>query len=320
MTGSAGFVGSHLITALHVKGHEVVGVDNLKASYGDSLPQLRLLRLSTEYPEISMVEGDLTDTQCQAALIERGPFDCVFHLAAWPGVRRGEEVPEDYIRSNLAGLSSVISLDKLLGRPLWIFASSSSVYGNLGNARPCLESDASPGTQLSLYARTKWIGEQIFSAFTAHSPARAVAARFFTVIGPQGRPDMAYAQFARRMVLGDRLPIYGDGSIIRDFSDIKDVTKALVGISELNHDFSSGEFLPINIGFGQPRSVLDLVHAVSNVLNIEPNIEFCAQPKVDSTGTHADCGLLTSLVGSWPTVSLEESVESALKDHSWIWK
>lgn len=323
IVGSAGFIGSSLVTELLAAGHEVVGVDSLKASYGTELPKIRRDRLSLLSGNMEIIDGDILDPNVQERISSHGSFDSVFHLAAWPGVRGGEVDPSSYLRNNVEGLCASLRTAQKVGVERFIFASSSSIYGNQGAIGACNESVACEGNQLSFYADTKWIGEQIVSAFIKRTQISGVSARFFTVIGPNGRPDMAYASFARSIIQRQPVQIYGNGSALRDYTSIRDTTWGLRNLCEVDHPAyqTPGKCMALNVGFGHSYSINHLVSAIQAALDIDQvEIDYQPQPSVDAQATLSDPTLLHELFGGRNPESLDLMVRTALAQPDWIFK
>jgi len=323
VVGSAGFIGSNLATELLKSGHEVVGVDSLTASYGNRLPQIRREKLAHLSQNMEIIDGNILDLNVQDRILSTGAFDSVFHLAAWPGVRGGEEDPSSYLKNNVEALCASLRTAHNAEVERFIFASSSSIYGNQGTIGACSESVAGGGNQLSFYAATKWIGEQIVTEFIKRTQLSGISARFFTVIGPNGRPDMAYANFARALITRKPLKVYGNGSALRDYTSITDTVWALRNLCELDHPKYQipGNCIALNIGFGRSYSVIQLVSAIQNALAIgEVEIDYQPQPIVDAQATLSDPSLLHELFGKRDAEDLDSMVRKALSQPDWIFE
>lgn len=321
--GSAGFIGSSLATELLSAGHEIVGVDSLSASYGQGLPNIRRNAQRNFSENIEIIDGDISDPSVQSQITSMKPFNTVFHLAAWPGVRGGELDPNSYLKNNIEALCASVRTAQKAEVERFVFASSSSVYGNQGLSGPCREGDAFDGNQLSFYAATKWIGEQILSAFIRRTQMHGIFARFFTVIGPYGRPDMAYASFARSMIRQQPVQVFGDGTALRDYTSISDTVWALKRMCEVDHHKYQlpGESLALNVGFGRSYSVNDLTAAIQVALNLsDVKVEYRPQPPVDALATLSDPTLLHELFGVREPKNLNEMVKLALSTPDWIFE
>ena len=321
VTGAAGFIGSHLVAKLVDDGATVVGVDGLEPSYGGNLAHERLVRIQQLGSRLTFITGDILDVDIQQRIADLAPYDAFYHLAAWPGVRGGELLPSEYLRNNIEALCVALRIANDTNARRFIFASSSSVYGNAALSGPCREDQVQAGQQLSLYASTKYLGEEIVRAYVSRTFMSALCARFFTVVGPIGRPDMAYAKFARAMMRGEAVPIYGDGSALRDYTSISDTVWGLVRLADLNLDdhVRSGETLPINIGFSSAYTTMELADSIAAVLGISnPRYESLPQPSVDAQATLADSSRFREICGQREPESLMVMVGRALQDPSWV--
>lgn len=317
VTGGAGFIGSHLVRLLLGAGHHVAIVDSLRPSYGGALSSERLAGLRS-IGVADIVVGDLVVPSTMDAAADLGPFDRLVHLAAWTGIRAGERHPAEVRRSNIDALESVLTLAPGLGVERLVFASSSSVYGDMGMERACAEKDADGSGLRSAYAESKWAGEELVASFATDTGIPAVAARLFSVIGPWGRPDMAYARFARAMLAGERVEVFGDVRSVRDYTAVGDVVWALAGLLSAPA-LAPGECLRVNVGFGQPRSLQVLIDAVAAATGVDrPRTRVVARPGADALGTHADGTLLRDVLGAHAPMALNEMVNLALLEPAWV--
>ena len=189
VTGAAGFIGANVAQALLDAGYEVVGVDSLNDYYDVDLKHYRLKPL-LNHSGFSFVRGDLADGQIVDSLFAQHDFDCVIHLAAQAGVRYSLENPSAYIQCNIVGFQHLIDACRAKPPAHFVFASSSSVYGNSDMA---WFSETDPAdAPVSLYAATKKSNEMVAHTYAHLHGLPATGLRFFTVYGPAGRPDMAY--------------------------------------------------------------------------------------------------------------------------------
>ncbi|KAG9160694.1 hypothetical protein Leryth_017489 [Lithospermum erythrorhizon] len=216
VTGAAGFVGTHVSSALKQRGNGVVGLDNFNDYYDPSLKRARqalLARLG-----VYIVEGDINDEELVRRMFDIVEFSHVMHLAAQAGVRYAMENPSSYVHSNIAGLVSLLEVCKSVNpQPAIVWASSSSVYG-LNNKVPFSEKDRTD-QPASLYAATKKAGEEIAHTYNHIYGLSLTGLRFFTVYGPWGRPDMAYFFFSKDILKGKSISIFegpNHGTVARD--------------------------------------------------------------------------------------------------------
>lgn len=225
VTGAAGFVGTHVSSALKRRGDGVIGLDNFNDYYDPSLKRARQALL--ERSGVFIVEGDINDVELLRKLFKIVTFTHVMHLAAQAGVRYAMENPSSYVHSNIAGLVNLLEVCKAANpQPAIVWASSSSVYG-LNTKVPFSEKDRTD-QPASLYAATKKAGEEIAHTYNHIYGLSLTGLRFFTVYGPWGRPDMAYFFFTKDILKGKSISIFesaNHGTVARDFTYIDDIVK-----------------------------------------------------------------------------------------------
>lgn len=221
VTGCAGFIGSQLSEALLQDGDSVIGVDCFNDNYGrrGKLRNLEYARQwdSFEFLPVDLARGDLLDLVAEA--------DVVYHLAAEPGVRSSWGARfESYVRNNVLATQHLLEATRPYPRKRFVFASSSSVYGQA-------ETFPTPETALprprSPYGATKLAAEHLCAVYHANFGVETVALRLFTVYGPRQRPDMAFTRFCRAALAGEPITVYGDGRQTRDFTYVGDVIAAM---------------------------------------------------------------------------------------------
>src|SRR6476659_5367618 len=228
VTGAAGFIGSHAAQALGEQGYRVIGVDNFCDFYDRSWKEMNLKSLngkSFEVEEIDITDGDGIDK-----LVARARPEAILHLAAMAGVRPSIEQPAYYARVNVEGTTHLLQAAVKHKVQRFLFASSSSVYGNLGRV-PFREDDpvAEP---ISPYAATKRAGELICYTYWHLYKLPVFCLRFFTVYGPRQRPDLAIHKFTRLISSGQPVPLFGDGSTSRDYTFVSDIVAGIVAAYE----------------------------------------------------------------------------------------
>jgi UDP-glucuronate 4-epimerase len=227
VTGVAGFIGMHTAQRLLARGDEVIGVDNLNDYYDVALKHARLEQLQT-HARFRFEKLDLADAAATAALFARERCPRVVHLAAQAGVRYSLKNPQAYAQSNLAGFLNILEGCRHHGVEHLVFASSSSVYG--ANAAMPYSTHAGADHPVSLYAATKKANELMAHAYSHLYRLPATGLRFFTVYGPWGRPDMAYAIFTKAILDGQTIDVFNHGRMRRDFTYIDDVVEGVVRV------------------------------------------------------------------------------------------
>jgi UDP-glucuronate 4-epimerase len=309
ITGAAGFVGSHLSSLLAGEGNEVHGIDNLSPYYAPDLKKLRLARL-LEPKNIKFLNFDLLDGESLRQLLKKNSYESVIHLAAQPGVRTPLNRSKEYIENNVQAFTNVLQLVTELGVPNFLYASSSSVYGN-SKKIPYSETseDIHP---VSIYGATKRANELLAPAYVRESKTRARGLRFFTVYGPWGRPDMAYFRLINSGINKTEFTRFGDGNVKRDFTYISDIINQISGLLNELKSRERGFSDIVNIGGGNPHSLNDLIESVNSGLGSNIQILNSGMNPNDTLYTCADVSLQKSLTGFVPKVSLEIGIEETI--------
>jgi UDP-glucuronate 4-epimerase len=300
VTGAAGFIGSTLVDRLLAEGRSVVGLDSFDPFYARELKQENLCEALAS-DRFQLVEGDIRDERAVAEALRLGPVEGVVHLAALAGVRPSLERPADYADVNVRGLAVVLGAAAKHGVRRVVFASSSSVYGEREDG-PFQESDRVE-RPISPYAATKRAGELLAHTFHHAHGLPIVCARIFTAFGPRQRPDLAIRKFADRMLAGQPVPVFGDGSSLRDFTFVGDLVDGLLrGLdSEVGFDI-------FNFGAGRTISVLDVVKVLERELGVSARIDWQPPQTGDVKRTWANIDRARGVLGYDPAVSFEEGV------------
>lgn len=295
VTGVAGFIGSHLAERLVNDGHEVCGIDSFTPFYPRSVKEMNVegLRSSNRF---TLVEGDLLDLHLEALI---DGVDWIFHQAAQAGVRTswGSDFAL-YIDNNI--LSTQRLLDAALqGDRLsrFIYASSSSVYGEMMALPLCESSSLNP---VSPYGVTKLAGEHLCSLYHDNFALPTVSLRYFTVYGPRQRPDMAFHRFCKALLTGETIRIYGDGQQTRDFTFVSDVIDA--NVLAAWSPAAVGETL--NIAGGTCVSICEVIQLLREISGLSANLAFEQKQYGDVSHTYASTYRAEEVLGYLPVVSL----------------
>ena len=304
ITGAAGFIGSHVAEALLRGGDRVVGLDNFDAFYDRRMKEDNL-RPASASENFTLVEGDIRDPETVGDTFRRfGPFDVVLHLAAKAGVRPSIEDPRGYEAVNIAGTLNL--LEAAAGStpaPRFVFASSSSVYGNNPKA-PFSESD-SVDNPISPYAATKKAGELLCYTYHHLHQLPVYCLRFFTVYGPRQRPDLAIHKFTDRILRGEPIQMFGDGTNSRDYTYIDDIVR---GVLQAIRRCEGYEI--INLGSRNPVTLTDMIDTVAAACGKTPVIEQLPMQPGDVNRTYADVEKAARLLDYGPTMDFEEGVRA----------
>ena len=312
MTGGAGFIGSSLSKYLAMKGHEVLALDSLTSYYSQSLKEQRIKSI-LQPANVSFQKIALEDEKSFQGVVSKFSPETVIHLAAQPGVRIPVANSGIYVRDNLDAFSSVLITVIKNEVPNFLFASSSSVYGN--NSKIPYSEEEIGLSPVSFYGATKLCNEILCRSLIAGSKTRARAMRFFTVYGPWGRPDMAYFRLAGHKFGKTKFTLNGDGSTLRDFTYIDDVTRMIDGmVNEISHR-PSGFFDITNIGGGQPRSMNELIDVIIGKKDSAKSLSNTASNPLDVNTTVASTSYQESLIATIPEIPLEKGMSNFL---NWV--
>ncbi len=337
ITGAAGFIGSHLAERLISRSWEVVGVDNFDPYYDRAAKERNLAALKTSSGgapsagrhraddldavnlaepsspgRFHFVEGDIRDPELARSIArvsdERGgasaarSFDVLVHLAARAGVRPSVEDPALYSEVNLLGTTRMLELARALGIPKFVFASSSSVYGDRETA-PFRETDC-VDFPVSPYAATKKAGEVLCHAHHHLFGLAVSCLRFFTVYGPRQRPEMAIHKFTRSIHRGEPIKVYGDGSSRRDYTFISDIVDGI----ERSIDRASGYHI-YNLGNHRTVELSELIDLIENALGRRAEIERLPPQPGDVPMTCAEINAAGRDLDYAPRVPIEEGIQ-----------
>lgn len=301
VTGGAGFIGSHLVDCLLAEGWSISVVDNFDPFYPRSV-KMANLRQAEASGRLKLVEADIRNLDVLRARLS-GNYEVVIHLAAKAGVRPSILDPIAYQEANVRGTQNLLELAREWGVRQFVFASSSSVYG-VNPSVPWREDDHVL-LPISPYASTKVSGELLGHVYSHLYGMRFLALRFFTVYGPRQRPDLAIHKFARLILSGEKVPVYGDGSSRRDYTYVEDI---VAGISAaMRYDTSRYEV--INLGNHQTVSLLDMVHCLEDVLGRQALIDWQPEQPGDVPQTFADIRKARALLGYEPRTEFRAGVE-----------
>lgn len=300
VTGGAGFIGSHVCEALLRRGDRVVCVDCLSGLLYPASRKVRNLD-ALKHKDFVFREVDITDAAALGEVFADNRFDAVVHLAALAGVRTSVEKPELYVRVNVEGTLNLLELCRKHGVTTFVFASSSSVYGERSMV-PFCESD-SVDRPSSPYAATKRCGELLCSTYSHLHGIKCSCLRFFSVYGPRGRPDMAPWKFTEGVLTKPPVPLFGDGTIRRDFTYVTDVADGIIAAMDLGTQY--GIF---NIGNEHPVSMNELIAVIERITGKRAQVERKPGKPEDVPVTFADVRKSKEVLGYEPKVGIEEGM------------
>ena len=306
VTGVAGFIGSSLARELLIQGHEVVGIDNLNDYYSTELKEERLLSL-IEQPSFHFQKINIANKSEIDQIVREAKPEYIYHLAAQAGVRLPLESYGKYIDSNLTGFSNVAVSAAEFGVKQFLYASSSSVYGN-STQIPYRETEMGL-EQVSFYGATKYANEILANTISNSSNTRFRGMRFFTVYGPMGRPDMAYFRLIHCALNRKQFHLFGDGTLRRDFTYISDVTTSILLLGAELANRRQGYADVVNVGGGKPNSISELISCINEITGGKIEVIRENPAMGDVKETVADHSLQNTLTGFVPQVKLQQGIE-----------
>ncbi|MHC4756626.1 MAG: GDP-mannose 4,6-dehydratase [Planctomycetota bacterium] len=300
VTGAAGFIGSHLCERLLKQGQTVVGVDNFDEFYD---PQVKRKNIAgcLESGNFDLIVADIRDSKAMDELV-RGGFDVIVHLAARAGVRPSIEQPMLYNDVNINGTMVLLKAAKDNSIKKFVFASSSSVYGN--NKKVPFSEDDNVDFPISPYAATKKACELICHTYFHLYDISMTCLRFFTVYGPRQRPDLAIHKFAKLIEQDKPIPVYGDGTMMRDFTYISDIIDGVVAAIEKCDGYNI-----YNLGESRPIKVNDLIAELEKALGKKAVREYLPPQPGDVERTYADVTKAVKELGYNPSTSIEDGLK-----------
>jgi len=309
ITGGAGFIGSHLAERLLASGQRVVALDNFNDFYDPALKRENA-ELLGKHVGFTLIEADIRDRDAVFAAFESHRPDHVVHLAAMAGVRPSIADPAYYTAVNLDGTVHMLDAAVTTGVQRFAFASSSSVYGN-NDKVPFAETD-NVDEPISPYAATKKAGELICHTYWHLHRMPIVALRFFTVFGPRQRPDLAINKFLQLVARDETIPMFGDGSTSRDYTDVADIVSGI--LASVEHCTPERGFRVYNLGGSSPVSLSEMIATIGRVVGKQPRIEQQPMQPGDVNRTYADLTRSKAELGYEPTTTLEAGIRK-----QWEW-
>ena len=317
VTGGAGFIGSHLCERLLVAGEKVIIIDNFNSFYDTSIKhnnikEIRHSASNQRFDEknLEVIKGDIRERTFLENIFEKYQISIIIHLAAMAGVRPSIENPILYNEVNMNGTANLLEMCNKYTIKKFIFASSSSVYGN-NNKIPFCEAD-SVDLPISPYAVTKKAGE--FLCYTYHHlyDIDIACLRFFTVYGARQRPDLAIYKFTKLIYEGQNIPIFGDGETERDYTYIDDIIDGIVKTIEWIKS-NKGKYEIFNLGESNTVSLKYMVQTLEKVIGRKANKVYLPMQSGDVKRTYADISKAKGILLYSPQISFEVGIESFIK-------
>jgi UDP-glucuronate 4-epimerase len=302
ITGGAGFIGSHLIERLLAAGNEpLVCLDNFNDYYDPALKRANIAGFA-KHPRVTLVEASFCDIAAMERLFAAHPIERIVHLGAYAGVRPSIERPLVYQEANVQGTLVLLEMARRHPVERFLLISSSTVYGR-GAAVPFRE-DAPLGVPMSPYGATKRAAELLGLTYCDLHHVPVVCLRPFSVYGPRLRPDLAMSIFTAAIAAGRPLPLYGDGSIRRDFTHVSDICAGLM--AALTAPAVVGQ--EINLGHSEPIEIRRLIALLEEALGTKAVIERYPENPGDMPITYADLTKAERLLNYRPQVPIESGI------------
>jgi UDP-glucuronate 4-epimerase len=302
VTGGAGFIGSHLCERLLGEGNRVTALDNFDPYYEPSVKRANLAEC-LRADEFRLVDGDIRDESVVGAIFRDEEIELVVHLAAKAGVRASREDPVGFADVNVRGTQVLLESARRAGVKQFVLASSSSVYGN-NNKVPFSEEDT-VNEPISPYAATKRACELLGHVYYHLYGMTVTCLRFFTVFGPRQRPDLAIHTFARRMMRKERIPVYGDGSMQRDYTYIDDIVDGIQAAMKRESGYRI-----YNLGGSHPVRLDRLIAEIEKAMGVKAIIQRLPEQPGDVRQTYADIRRSQTELNYQPRTDLADGLKS----------
>ncbi|HYQ03652.1 MAG TPA: GDP-mannose 4,6-dehydratase [Polyangiaceae bacterium] len=304
VTGAAGFIGSHTAIRLLERGDHVVGLDNLNDYYDPVRKRSNLAdvrKAGASHGHFTFIEGDIRDRQLLAQLFDAHSLSGVAHLAAMAGVRSSVEDPWLYYECNLTGTLNLLDAAHRFNNPNFVFASTSSAYGNT-KVVPFVETDAAD-RPLAPYPASKRAAELLGHSYHHIQGLDFTALRFFTVYGPRGRPDMMTYKIFDALRTGTPIPLFNGGRMRRDWTFVGDIVSGIVAALDKRLGYEV-----INLGRGEPVLVTDYIETIERLAGRKVPVKSEPMMKADVDFTFANVDKAKALLDYSPRISVEEGV------------
>ncbi len=304
ITGCAGFIGFHICNKLLSKNIKVLGIDSLDSYYPKS-HKYRRLKILKKSKNFKFVKIDLKKFDQLKKKLKNFKFYNVIHLAAQPGVRISISNPHNTLNQNLISFSNIIEISRLKKIKKFVYASSSSVYGDT-KVYPFSESDFK-NIPISVYGATKLSNEIIAKSYSKNFNMQCIGLRFFTVYGPYGRPDMAYFSFLENLKKNKKINVFNRGIMKRDFTYIDDVVDGVINLIKVKIKENN---IVLNIGKGKPDNLMDLISFIEKNYKKKFKINYLNNiPRGDIKKTFSNINRAKKIIKWKPKVNLNEGIK-----------
>jgi UDP-glucuronate 4-epimerase len=306
ITGGAGFVGSHLARALLRRGDRVVALDNFNDYYDPAIKRANARDLAQQ-PGFTLIEGDIRDTAALETLFHEHGVRRVAHLAAMAGVRESMRQPALYLDVNLTGTFNLLETARRHGVENFVFASTSSVYGET-QTLPFVETDAAD-RPLAAYPASKRAAEILAHTYHHLHQLNVTVLRFFNVYGPAGRPDMMPLRVMNALLDGTEIPLFNGGNLHRDWTYIDDTVQGVIAALDTPLGYEI-----MNLGVGAPISLREFIDVLEDLSGRTLRTRDVPAPPSDPPITFCDNAKIRRLLGFNPTTRVHDGLAQ-----TWDW-
>lgn len=302
VTGGAGFIGSHFVEYLLPRTNEpIVCVDNFNDYYDPTRKRQNIAGFK-DHPNVTMETVDFSVAEQIRPVFEKYDFQSVMHLGAYAGVRRSVETPAIYVRNNVEGTLNLLECSRRTSIQRFVLVSSSTVYGR--GAQVPFREDARLGIPASPYGATKRAAELLGRTYFELHNTPVVCVRPFSVYGPRLRPDLALSIFAEKILTGQEIPLYGDGSYRRDFTHVTDICAGLY--AALTNTGLDGQ--SINLGHSEPIAIGKVIEMLETALDKKARIKLMPVRPEDLPITHANLERAKNLLDFRPKIAFADGI------------
>ena len=300
VTGAAGFIGSHVAQRLLERGDEVVALDNFAPNYSRARKEANLAEYADQ-PRCEFIDADIRNADYLRGLFAYHRFDRVMHLAAMGNVRYSIEHAPEYVAVNILGTVNLLEAARLSSTRHFIFASTSSVYGN-ADVIPFVET-APAVKPLAPYPATKIACEVMAHTYHVAFGLKCIGLRFFNVYGPRGRPDMMPYVFAEKISAGQPIRVFDRGRPQRDWTYIDDIVSGVIAAIDADCDYEI-----FNLGRGEPIGLSRFIAIIEQLVGRPAIIEHAPLPPTEPMITYANVDKAVRLLGYHPRTSIDEGL------------
>jgi UDP-glucuronate 4-epimerase len=309
LTGCAGFIGYSLALKLLNKKYFIDGIDNLN-SYYDKKLKLARLKILKKKKNFFFSKIDIRNFLKLKNLFFKKKYDVIIHLAAQAGVRYSIKNPRVYLNNNILGFFNMLETARIFKARHFIYASTSSVYGN--NKNYPLKERYNTDAPLSFYAATKKSNEVMAHSYSNIYNLPTTGLRFFTVYGPYGRPDMSLYKFTKNILNHKNIDLYNNGNHFRDFTYINDIVDGIEKIIE-NPSKKKIPYEIFNIGGSDPKSLNFYIQKIEHILKIKSKKNFLPLQRGDVIKTYASIAKMKNFFDYRPKYDLDYGIKKFIK-------